>query len=348
MLTATMVKEKAREFGIDLVGIADINLFDGTAPERDPRFIAPAAKRIIGLGFRVLRGAFRGIEEGTQYYQLMEMGMLSMDERFIPMSLRRLACFIEDQGYEAAVQRSNPDRRPASDPGANPEVMKTAKLHAVPAAPGKPAPDVRLDFNQAAVLTGLGIMGQGGFILTPEFGPFQRFAFILTDAELETDPLCERHDLCDRCGKCAAGCPGHAITADPATEHWAGQKVEHLALNEWQCYAYHCGAHSATNPFLPPDAFKDFPDGDKIVRGEIQLDAATAVKVAERARRFYYGSGLYNPCMCGKSCQRECFIHLEERGILTRKFKHRLRPGEAWRIADKPRQSYAETSYGGK
>jgi ferredoxin len=345
MLTAKMIKDKAAEFGADLTGIADISLFEGTPPESDPRFIAPAAKRIIGLGFRVLRGSFRGIEEGTQFYQFMEMGMVSMDERFIPITLRRLACFIEDHGYEAVVQRSNPNRRPASGTGVNPEVRETAKLHARPVAPGKPAPDVLLNFSQAAVICGLGVMGMGGFALTPEFGPFQRFAFILTDAEPDTDPLCGAADLCDKCGKCLKGCPGGAITNEKEKVTWAGKTFERRVLNEHQCRLYHCGAHSATNPFLRPDALKDIPDGDKIAAGKITLSPEAAQKATAAAARSYGGTGIYNPCVCGKACQRECYIHLERRSVLKKHFVNPFRSAEPWHIENKPAISYAQEKY---
>ena len=65
MLTSEEIKKAAREFGADLVGIGSVDRFEGTPPERDPRFIAPRARSIIGLGFRVLRGSLRGVEEGT-------------------------------------------------------------------------------------------------------------------------------------------------------------------------------------------------------------------------------------------------------------------------------------------
>jgi epoxyqueuosine reductase QueG len=47
-------------------------------------------------------------------------------------------------------------------------------------------------------------------VLSDDFGPFQRFAFILTNAELEPDPVATPH-LCDRCGLCLLACPGRAF-----------------------------------------------------------------------------------------------------------------------------------------
>lgn len=340
MITSDVIKKKAIEFGADIAGIASTNRFEGTSPEKDPRFVAPAAKSVIGLAFRVLRGSFRGIESGTQFYQLSTMGTTNIDVCYAPKALRRLACFLEDNGFEGVPQMAENDRRPASDKGTNPEMIQTFKIKADPVSAGKPAPDVIMDFNQSAYLCGLGEMGMGGFFLTPEFGPFQRFAFILTDAELEPDPLFGGK-ICDKCGKCVEGCPGQAILRESQHEKWAGTSVEHFKLDEWQCAAYYAGAHSATNPFLSPFAFRDLPDGEKIARGEKMLSSEEAEQVKRIASKTYGGVGFnYGACICGKSCQRECYIHLEKMGVLKKKFSSRFRTEKPWRIENKLENPY--------
>ena len=62
----------------------------------------------------------------------------------------------------------------------------------------------------AAAAAGLGELGHPKAFLTPEFGPRQRFAIILTDAELELYPLHEG-TLCDNCMKYVYQCPGKVI-----------------------------------------------------------------------------------------------------------------------------------------
>ncbi len=98
MLTSDNVKKAALALGADLVGIGTMDRFEGTPPGHDPRFIAPRAKSIIGLGFRVLRGSLRGIEEGTHFYQYPEMGIVHIDEVYAPSVIRELACYLEDNG----------------------------------------------------------------------------------------------------------------------------------------------------------------------------------------------------------------------------------------------------------
>jgi epoxyqueuosine reductase QueG len=46
---------------------------------------------------------------------------------------------------------------------------------------------VIVEFDFAAQAAGLGEIGRGKWLLTPEFGPRQMLTMILTDAELEPD-----------------------------------------------------------------------------------------------------------------------------------------------------------------
>jgi ferredoxin len=313
MLTSAHIKDFARDNGADLVGIGAMDRFAGTAPEKDPRFIAPRARSVIGLGFRVLRGALRGVEEQTHFYQLPEMGIVHIDEIHAPTVLRRVACLLEDHGFEGVVQRSVPDRRRGEDSGTNPERVSTFTIrHSDAVAPNRPAPDVLLDFNQAAQICGLGEVGLGGFVLTPRFGPLQRFAFILTDAELDPDPVAEPA-LCDHCGACVAACPGSALTAQ-------GE------LDEWQCAAYRLGADANGNPFLDPEAVRAMPDGAEALAGTKRFDAAAIQRWTGLWHEAYppvrFG---YNPALCGLACQRACLAHLERCGVLQDKFANPFR-----------------------
>ncbi len=80
----------------------------------------------------------------------------------------------------------------------------------VAVAAGKPVPNVYVDPEVMAHAAGLGEIGLGDFFITPQFGIRQRFAFILTDAELEADPVREK-SICSDCGACAEACPFGAI-----------------------------------------------------------------------------------------------------------------------------------------
>ena len=69
--------ELAKKCSADIVGFASADRFE----KDDAIFkILPETKTVIALAFRVLRGAYRGIEEGSTYYQYTTMGVENMEE----------------------------------------------------------------------------------------------------------------------------------------------------------------------------------------------------------------------------------------------------------------------------
>ena len=64
-MDAISIKEAARKFGADLVGITSLDKFEGTAPENDPRNIFKQGKSMIVIGRRIPRGTLRGVETGS-------------------------------------------------------------------------------------------------------------------------------------------------------------------------------------------------------------------------------------------------------------------------------------------
>ncbi len=69
-----MVKLYAKSIGADLCGIASMDRFEGAPKQQDPRYIMPRAKACVVLAFRLPRGYFRGIEEGTFWDSYNGMG----------------------------------------------------------------------------------------------------------------------------------------------------------------------------------------------------------------------------------------------------------------------------------
>lgn len=300
MLTAERIKQKAAELGADLCGIGDIARYAGTDPQRDPRMILPKGKCVIGAAFRVPRGLFRCMATKSQYYNYLTLGVKYPDEELAEIFLLKMASMIEDEGYDACVQRNVSNLKVKGDKTQNPELVDTYELiHAEPVEPGKPAPDVIMDFAQSAQICGMGAAGRSGAILVPKFGPFVRFVFIVTDAPLECDePFAGT--LCDECGACGAACPGHAIDAD--------------GKDTWQCSVYYRGA-AKTNPFMTDDFLAGNPDREAILNGEKRFDAVSARALYPKLDFVPAFSG-YAPCLCGKACDVACYQHLKEAGAL--------------------------------
>jgi epoxyqueuosine reductase QueG len=65
--------------------------------------------------------------------------------------------------------------------------------------------------KRLAQLAGFGNYGKNSLIINPVFGPWLRFAAVLTNAEMLTDKPFER-DLCGDCEACIKACPADALT----------------------------------------------------------------------------------------------------------------------------------------
>ena len=297
----------AVECGADLMGVASASRF--AAGHKIFR-IYPEVKNVVGLVFRNLRGSYRGIEEGTTYYQYTTMSVENTEETVMPIALVRLANFIESYGYTAVPQRRHQTIMESED-GMNPEVAYDAITRGRVEEP-------QLDFVDAAVKCGLGERGLHGALLTDEFGPFLRLCFILTDAELPPDPVAKPH-LCDRCGECVKGCPGRCIAADGT-------------VDEWKCAAYYNGANGQKNPFMPPDAYPDLPDRLAIIAGEAEVTPEKARKIMDETYFYPPAQHAYQCSICGRACDVACYCHLERKGVLTKKFKTPFRPRPEWRF----------------
>lgn len=71
----------------------------------------------------------------------------------------------------------------------------------------------KLLFTAHAVAANLGIKGRIGLVITPEFGPRQRWSMISTDAEIPKSPkkdFNEMKEFCETCGVCIKNCKGGA------------------------------------------------------------------------------------------------------------------------------------------
>jgi ferredoxin len=88
----------------------------------------------------------------------------------------------------------------------------------------------KLLFGPHAVSAGLGVLGQNGLIITPEFGPRQRWSIITTDAEI---PETQKKDydalkeFCKNCGACIRECKGKAAYKVPL-EHEDAPNITHI------------------------------------------------------------------------------------------------------------------------
>ena len=316
-LTSEYIKKQAKAMGADACGIASIDRWDGAPIQMDPRQIMPEAKSVIGFVFRVMRGSLRGIEEGTFFSNYSAMGYGGITYLYMPMTVINLSKVIEDFGYEAIPYGHQSDWRAIGQTG------ELKENYSRPVAPGRAAPDVMVHLRIGAYLAGLGEIGWSKMFLSPQFGPRCRVGIIITEAELEADPIYDGPQLCNRCMACIRDCPGGALKKDRSVKvTLAGREIEWCDIDCDACdMAFSGGLQTETD--VPEERAYSSKWGKwSFLRGWW-------------TPFFRKPHNLYNTgkAVCGaRGCTRACMIQLEKRGVLENKFHEPFRRREPWHV----------------
>lgn len=190
------VKRFALKKGADLVGIASLDRFEGYPADKRPENLLPEAKSVIVVGVRVLPDTVKP----NLLLSALHHITLNMYHNQIAYDIGRL---LDDKGYSAVVV---PHRIGNFDP----ELRKSGDyMNIYPRLFG-------ISTRHAAVEAGLGILGKSRLLITPQFGPRQRVAAVITNAELKPDrKITEKKakELCPpSCRACIRACPGKALS----------------------------------------------------------------------------------------------------------------------------------------
>jgi len=213
-------KKKAKSLSFDLFGVADPFCSElQRAPEgHKPQDYLPNVKSIIVLGARVIDSILQTTPSGiySKHYDTVSEGINS--------GAYQLVKWLEDRGYQSMTF-------PETDNYAILwEQYNAGYTGFVPC------------FNHmaVAVAAGLGKLGVCGVVLTPEFGPRQRWISVVTEAPLNfgeemKEEICLEKQATDSCGKFIEVCPIQAISLNGGTDvrkcwiHWTNLRDKGLA-----------------------------------------------------------------------------------------------------------------------
>lgn len=132
-------------------------------------------------------------------------------------------------------------------------VEKVTGCAAMPNTAGPTHGAKMLSMRHCAYAAGLGEFGWSSLVLTPEFGPRNRFGAVLTTAELIPDPMYSGPRLCEpeRCHICEKMCPTGAIPPYVEGEGRivcsGGKEVSCSQINWAKCRLMCHGTHAEYN-----------------------------------------------------------------------------------------------------
>jgi len=239
------VKEKARALGAHLVGIAPVDRLDGAPPDLHPRRLLPETQGLVSLAFRIARGVQQVHLRGISPMPFSRFAGLAPRERLDDMALD-LANFLEDQGYVSLPVPANAYYFQEKGIG-------------------------ELSHKHVAMAAGLGRLGRGGFLVTPEYGGAVQLVTVLTTAPLAPDAMRD-DDPCAGCPQpCVAVCPVQALRPDRDRVMTMGGKeyrygwLSYLRC-QWGCGGLVVDGHFYGLSDVPMPALDDEADPEQVRR----------------------------------------------------------------------------------
>ena len=200
-----------KDNGASVVGIADVERFEGAPRGHHPLELVRNARAVITFGVALLHHVLHWEEhlvnselvppehrkDLLQNYLYQQTGYNIVNDLLNRLALR-VSNFLESQGYPSLFF-------PATYGSDVEQFIKRT----IPSEWGL--------FSQrhAAVRAGLGEFGLNNVVVTPQYGPRIRFNSVITEAELTPSPLLgKKVCLGESCSICLEKCPG-AISLRP-------------------------------------------------------------------------------------------------------------------------------------
>ena len=220
------LKQQAVKLGADLIGVAPVSRYEHAPPLLSPQGHWPGSRNVVVVATHHTDGA---VEMGGRPSP-HDCGPYNVQGTMNTRNERiawHLAQFLERAGWRAMpMPATNIWRFRPYGEVTREFVPDISNIHAAAAA-------------------GLGEIGWSGLLLTPEFGPRQRFCTLLTDAPLAATPLYDGPPLCDRCLMCAKHCMTQAFDKEVDGEcvvRIEDKVMRYANKSMWRCsWAEHFG-----------------------------------------------------------------------------------------------------------
>ncbi|AFM41406.1 hypothetical protein Desaci_2458 [Desulfosporosinus acidiphilus SJ4] len=187
MVSSLELKQKAIELGADLVGIADLRRVSGIPTE--PKDLLEKYTSAVVIAIAVSPDVFEQIknEPTPLYVHHYQAVNILLDNITL-----RLQNELLQEGFRAL---------------AIPASLTVDKVNWMG----------HISHKAMAKAAGLGWQGKSLLLVTPKYGPRVRLATILTNAQLDQDPV--QPNRCGKCNRCQLACPAAAIKGISWDDH---------------------------------------------------------------------------------------------------------------------------------
>jgi epoxyqueuosine reductase len=185
MINSEAVKRILGDLGADLCGIAPARRFDGAPEGFRPNDIYKACRSVIVFAKR-LPGSVLSATSCVPYTQVNTIMAWEVDRLALEASLE-----LEGRGLSAIPI-------PSDDPYEHWEPERTY---------GRAI----LSMRHGGHLAGLGVLGKNTLLINDRFGNMIQVGAILTDADLEGDPIADYEACAEDCTLCLDACPQGAL-----------------------------------------------------------------------------------------------------------------------------------------
>ncbi len=179
------LKDRARDLGADLVGVADAQDLNRRAPpDHRPQDLLPESRAVVSLGLKMLRSIF-----ASPNIRVSRISYVHLHRRLNEIAWD-IAAYLESGGH-----------------------------YAIPISSDVPIDMITkrglwgdISHRHVAVAAGLGEIGRSSLLLTPEYGARIRVTSVITTAPLTPDGETAPGLCPPECRRCLEGCPAEAIS----------------------------------------------------------------------------------------------------------------------------------------
>ncbi len=248
------VKNELYRLGAKMVGIASVDRFEGSPVGHHPCDYIPSAKSVIVMVMPIASGlmdwnSFMEKSEmvpevevykkpdGTEQVWSPRVTLRKHIERrcsyeVVNMELQTISMYgtlmLEEYGYKSLYLPTTYGMT-LSWPGNY--IWDFPKMK----SGGGP-----FSHRHAAVAAGLGMFGRNNLFMTEKYGSRVRLVSIITEAELEPDPMLEEQ-IClgEKCNKCVKSCPSGAFTEETYEYNVGTATVQVCKMDIEKCRGYY-------------------------------------------------------------------------------------------------------------